>query len=63
LNTDRTINAVTREILPGTGEIRKGYLYGSGLPGLGLDINEELAAMYPIGEIRNGGRTGRIGNR
>ncbi len=46
---------VSHEILPGTGEIRKGYLYGSGRPGLGLDINEELAAKYPLREIRDGG--------
>ena len=37
------------------GEIRKGYLYGSGAPGLGLDINEELAAKYPLAEISGGG--------
>ena len=36
------------EVLPGTAEIRKGYLYGNGKPGLGIDINEELAAKYPI---------------
>ena len=43
------------EMFPGIGEIRKGYLYGSGKPGLGLDINEELAAKNPIGPIRDGG--------
>lgn len=43
------------EILPGTGEIRRGYLYGSGLPGLGLDLNEPLAAKYPMADIRDGG--------
>ncbi len=46
---------LVREILPGMGEIRKGYLYGSGAPGLGLDINEERAAKYPLGEISGGG--------
>jgi mannonate dehydratase len=43
------------EMFPGMGEIRKGYLYDSAKPGLGLDINEELAAKYPLGEIKNGG--------
>ena len=43
------------DMFPGMAEIRKGYLYGSGKPGLGLDINEELAAKYPLGAIRNGG--------
>lgn len=37
-----------KEILPGMGEIRKGYLYGSDKPGLGLDVDEALAAKYPI---------------
>ena len=37
------------EIFPGCGQIRRGYLYGSGKPGLGLDIDEKLAAKYPIG--------------
>ena len=46
---------VVREVLPGTAEIRKGYLYGSDKPGLGIDINEQLAAKYPIGEARQGG--------
>jgi mannonate dehydratase len=43
------------EMFPGTAEIRKGYLYGSDKPGLGIDINEEMAAKNPIGPIRNGG--------
>ncbi len=46
---------LVHEMFPGMGEIRKGYLYGSGRPGLGLDINEELAAKNPMGPIRNGG--------
>ena len=45
-------------MLPGTAEIRKGYLYGSGRPGLGIDINEEMAAKYPHHEPRNGGAYG-----
>jgi mannonate dehydratase len=43
------------EMFPGIAEIRKGYLYGSDKPGLGLDIDEEMAAKNPIGPIRNGG--------
>jgi mannonate dehydratase len=43
------------EMFPGMAEIRRGYLYGSGKPGLGLDIDEEMAAKHPIGPIRNGG--------
>src|ERR1700761_507447 len=47
--------AIVHEMFPGAGEIRKGYLYGSGKPGLGIDINEELAAKNPMGPVRNGG--------
>lgn len=46
------------EMMPGCAEIRKGYLYGNGKPGLGIDINEQVAAKYPLGEIRNGGAYG-----
>lgn len=46
---------VVREILPGTAEIRKGYLYGNGKPGLGIDINEELAAKHPLRPAADGG--------
>lgn len=46
---------VVHDMLPGLGEIRKGYLYGSGRPGLGLDLDETLAAKFPLGEIRGGG--------
>lgn len=40
---------VVHEMFPGMGRIRRGYLYGSGKPGLGLDIDEKLAAKYPMG--------------
>ncbi|MBI4910714.1 MAG: mandelate racemase [Acidobacteria bacterium] len=43
------------EMMPGVAEIRKGYLYGSGKPGLGIDLDEKVAAKYPLGDIRNGG--------
>ncbi|MFC1692886.1 enolase C-terminal domain-like protein [Candidatus Latescibacterota bacterium] len=50
--------AVTHEMMPGIGEIRGGYLYGNDLPGLGIDIDEKLAAKYPIGKARNGAAYG-----
>jgi mannonate dehydratase len=49
---------VSKEILPGVAEIRKGYMYGTHRPGLGIDINEELAAKYPMTEARTGGAYG-----
>lgn len=35
------------DIFPGLPEVRKGYMYPNDKPGLGIDINEELAAQYP----------------
>lgn len=36
-----------REVFPGCPEIRGGFMYPNDKPGLGIDINEELAAQYP----------------
>jgi mannonate dehydratase len=44
-----------REMMPGMAEIRRGYLYGSDKPGLGIDINEAVAAKYPIKIPADGG--------
>jgi mannonate dehydratase len=46
---------VVNDLFPGMAQIRKGYLYDSGKPGLGLEINEQIAAKYPLGEIPGGG--------
>jgi mannonate dehydratase len=37
-----------REVFPGTPEVRDGSLHARDVPGLGVDINEELAAKFPI---------------
>lgn len=37
----------TREVFPGSPEIRHGCLWPSDLPGLGVDIDEGAAARYP----------------
>jgi mannonate dehydratase len=37
-----------REVFPGSPELKKGYLYVNEAPGLGVDIDENLAAKYPI---------------
>jgi mannonate dehydratase len=36
-----------REVFPGTPVLRQGYLYINEAPGLGVDINEKLAAKWP----------------
>jgi mannonate dehydratase len=47
--------ALVHEMMPGTAELRGGYLYGSDRPGLGIDINEPMAAKYPLRPARGGG--------
>jgi mannonate dehydratase len=36
-----------REVFPGCPEIKGGYLYANDEPGLGIDIDEKLAAKFP----------------
>jgi mannonate dehydratase len=40
-------NDTMREVFRGTPEQRNGYLYPNDKPGLGIDIDEKLAAKYP----------------
>jgi mannonate dehydratase len=35
------------EMFPGTPDVRDGYMYPNDQPGLGIDIDEKLAAQYP----------------
>jgi mannonate dehydratase len=35
------------EMFPGTPEVRQGYVYPNDRPGLGIDIDEAMAAKYP----------------
>jgi mannonate dehydratase len=43
-----------QEVFPGCPIIKNGYYYVSEEPGLGIDINETLAAKYPINTIGMG---------
>ena len=36
------------EMFPGLPEVRDGYMYPNDKPGLGIDIDEDLAAEYPV---------------
>ena len=38
----------TRAVFPGCPEIKDGYMYANEAPGLGIDIDEKLAAKFPI---------------
>jgi mannonate dehydratase len=41
-------NDALKEVFPGCPELKDGMLWSNEKPGLGIDINEELAAKYPI---------------
>jgi mannonate dehydratase len=43
-----------KEVFPGTPELKKGYMYVNEAPGLGVDIDEKLAAKYPINNHAGG---------
>ena len=36
------------EMFPGLPVVKDGYLYANDKPGLGIDINEDLAAAHPV---------------
>jgi mannonate dehydratase len=40
----------TKEVFPGCPEVRDGAMWSNEQPGLGIDVNEELAAKYPFPE-------------
>ena len=40
-------NELVYEMFPDLPEVRNGYMYPNDKPGLGIDIDEELAAKYP----------------
>lgn len=39
---------LVHELLPGTAQLRRGYLYGNNKAGLGIDIDEQLAKKHPL---------------
>ena len=50
-----TFGENTKEVFPGCPEVKDGYMWPNGSPGLGIDINEELAAKFPFKERAYGG--------
>ena len=40
-------NQASLDVFPGSPELRKGYVYANDTPGLGIDIDEELAKKFP----------------
>lgn len=44
------INDTLHEVFPGSPVLRNGYVYANDRPGLGVDIDEKLAARFPCGD-------------
>jgi mannonate dehydratase len=42
-----------REIFPGSPTMENGYMHINEAPGLGVDVNEELASKYPLPAVNN----------
>lgn len=45
---------LVHEMMPGTAKLIGGYLYGNDEPGLGIDLNEQIAAKYPLVPLPKG---------
>jgi mannonate dehydratase len=43
-------NQATQDVFPGCPTLKNGYLYVNEAPGLGVDLNEELAKKFPLPE-------------
>ncbi|HEY5561624.1 MAG TPA: enolase C-terminal domain-like protein, partial [Clostridiaceae bacterium] len=41
------LDGILEEVFPGTPILKDGYVYANDKPGLGIDIDEKLAAKYP----------------
>ncbi|MBX9624432.1 MAG: bifunctional D-altronate/D-mannonate dehydratase [Gemmataceae bacterium] len=46
----RVFNQAERDVFPGCPELKDGYLWANDKPGLGIDLDEKLAAKFPISD-------------
>ena len=44
------LNQAEEDVFPGSPHVKNGYIYISEKPGLGVDLNEDLAARFPIND-------------
>ena len=56
IQEQNVFSPTVREVFPGAPEIKGGYMYSNGQPGLGVDLDEKLAAKFPYKSP--GGRRG-----
>jgi mannonate dehydratase len=47
IQEQNVFSEAAREVFPGTPEISRGYMYANDRPGLGVDVDEKLAARFP----------------
>ena len=47
IQEQNVFSATTREVFPGAPEIKGGYMYSNDQPGMGIDIDEKVAAKFP----------------
>ena len=47
-------------MFPGLPEVRNGYMYANDGPGLGIDIDEVLAARFPLADAVGRGEPARL---
>src|SRR5262249_13152535 len=71
----REFTQAEQDVFPGCPELKNGYFHANDRPGLGIDLNEQLAARFPVtdepsfdmrwGDLRprdgGGGKGGRGG--
>ena len=50
IQESRTFTQAEQDLFPGCPELKNGYYYANDKPGLGIDIDEKLAATFPITE-------------
>jgi mannonate dehydratase len=53
-------DSLVYEMFPGLPEVRGGYMYPSGRPGIGIEFNEELAVKYPCTDSVDGWTQARL---
>lgn len=59
IQEENHFSELVHEMMPGTAQLKGGYLYGSDRPGLGIDLDESIAAKYPMVPPRGGGGMGQ----
>ena len=50
IQEQHVFNQAAQDVFPGTPEIRDGALWSNDRPGLGVEIDEDLAARFPLPE-------------